>query len=316
MTKEAEQKKDENDDIKLDLEPMEGENQEEIVVKTDEPEEKKAEEPEKPAEKEIPVDAGIQELKRKLEEEANLRKAAESRTAEAETARKAAVDEAADSNIRLIETAIQKSDSDIIMIKQRLRAAMAENDVDGIVEAQSDLTKVISRKETLEQGKTAYEAKIKEAKAAPVIADPVEALAQRVTPRSADWVRKHPEFARDRRLFDKMIAAHQMTVADGISADTDEYFENIETLLKLRKPPAPKQDAGEDDALSEAAEPAQRRSSPPAAPVSRSAVTNSGTKSNVVRLTAAERDIASMMGMTDKEYATQKVQLIKEGKLK
>jgi phage I-like protein len=43
--------------------------------------------------------------------------------------------------------------------------------------------------------------------------------------------------------------------------------------------------------------------------------TSNGSK-NTVRLSAAEREAASDMGMSEKEYAAQKVALIKEGKLK
>jgi phage I-like protein len=66
--------------------------------------------------------------------------------------------------------------------------------------------------------------------------------------------------------------------------------------------------------MSTAASSTQRRSSPPAAPVSRSNNT-SGTRPNVVRLTAAEREMADNMGMKPEEYAKNKLALQKEGKL-
>ena len=66
--------------------------------------------------------------------------------------------------------------------------------------------------------------------------------------------------------------------------------------------------------MADSAKVTQRRSAPPAAPVSRSG-NGTGSSPNVVRLTSAEREIASMMGMTDKEYAKNKVALQKEGKL-
>jgi len=83
--------------------------------------------------------------------------------------------------------------------------------------------------------------------------------------------------------------------------------------MGFRKAPPPVDD-GEDVALSVAAAPTQKRTSLPAAPTTRTA---SGTpsKSQVVRLSAEMRDMASMMGMTPEDYAKNMVALRKEGKL-
>lgn len=50
---------------------------------------------------------------------------------------------------------------------------------------------------------------------------------------------------------------------------------------------------------------------PPPAPVER----YNNTRSNVVRLTRAEAEMAVALGMTDKEYAIHKRELQKQGKL-
>ena len=161
----------------------------------------------------------------------------------------------------------------------------------------------------LQTGRQQYEAVGKQ----PVKpADPVESLASQLTQRSADWVRSHPEYARDPAMTRRMVRAHEDAVDEGLKADTDEYFAFVETKLKIRKSEAPKQ---EESALSEASAPTQRRSAPPAAPVSRSGTGTGGTRSNVVSLNSAEREHARAMGMTDREYAIQKQALIKEGKL-
>jgi hypothetical protein len=304
----------EDDDLKIELEPLENEKADEIIVAKAEDEPKAEAKAQKEAE--IPLELGIQELKRKLEEEKNARIAAETTAKQAHDNLKTARSEVDDTNLKLIDNAIETVDRDVLLIKQNLKSALAEQNVDAIVELQSELSKAIGRKDSLEQGKTAYEQKMKEIKSAPApVADPVEALAAQLTPRSAAWVRSHPEYARDKRMFDKMIAAHQLTVSDGIQADSDEYFQNVESILKIRKPEPKVETEHEESALSEASAPTQRRSSPPAAPVSRAPATNSGNRPNVVRLTSAEREMASMLGMTDKEYAKNKVDLIKEGKM-
>ena len=104
-----------------------------------------------------------------------------------------------------------------------------------------------------------------------------------------------------------MIAAHNLVTADGIASDTPEYFASVEKVLGIGAPV-------EEDALSFASAPAQRRSAPAAAPVSRTG-TATGTRPNIVRLSAEEREMASMMGMTPEDYARNKVALKREGKL-
>ena len=121
-------------------------------------------------------------------------------------------------------------------------------------------------------------------------------------------MRRNPQFATDNRLYQKMLAAHNLAVADGIDPDTDDYFASIEDTLRIRS-------RNEyEDATSSAAKPLQRRSAPPAAPVSRSG-TPTGTRPNRVTLTAEEREMASMMGMTPEEYGRNKLALKKEGRM-
>ena len=117
-------------------------------------------------------------------------------------------------------------------MKQNLRDAIAAGDAD----AQADIMLSISRADSdlrqLQQGKQQYEA---QAAAAQTTEDPVEKIASRLTPRSADWVRAHPEYARDPAMTRRMVRAHEDAMDEGIKADTDEYFEFVETKLKIRK---------------------------------------------------------------------------------
>jgi hypothetical protein len=182
-----------------------------------------------------------------------------------------------------------------------------------VAEIQQEMANNSHRLNELERGKAAMEAKPRqEPPRTPVASDPVEALASQLSPRSAQWVRSHPEYATNPILREKMIAAHRLAVADSLAPDTDDYFSYVEGILKIRKSePAPVQG---EEATSTAAKPVQRRSSPPAAPVSRSG-TGDGSRPNVVKLTSEEREMAQMMGMTDKQYAENKLKLIQEGRM-
>ena len=301
----------EEDKLVIELEPLENEKAaEEIKVeKAEEPESKNNE----VQKTEISAEEGIRELKFRLEEERLARQEAERRMKQAADQANQAKSEVDDTNIRLIDSAIETVKGNQLALKRSYAEALAQGNHDEAADIQIQMSEVALQKMQLEQGKSAYEAKMKETRQAPPTEnDPVEVLASQLSPRSADWVRTHPEYARNPTLYQKMLAAHNLAMADGLTADTDEYFSSIEDTLKIRGRQPVQQ---EESALSSAATPVKQRAAPPAAPVSRSPTTNSGTRPNVIRLTAAEREMADMMGMTDQEYARNKAALIKEGKL-
>jgi hypothetical protein len=64
--------------------------------------------------------------------------------------------------------------------------------------------------------------------------DPVEAVIAtgNVSARSAAWLRAHPECITDPKLNARMLAAHHSALAEGVTVDSDEYFEMIENGVK------------------------------------------------------------------------------------
>jgi hypothetical protein len=264
---------------------------------------------ETPATNEIVGEEGIEELKRRLEAERQLRLDAEKRAREYAQRETSARNEIQDSNLTLVTNAIETVKQNNSILKSNYREAMSVGDFDRAAEIQEALSSNAAKLLQLEQGKQALESMPKQQPQLP--ADPVEALAAQLSPRSAAWLRRNPECATDQRLFQKMLAAHNLAMADGIEPDSDDYFEFVENTINIRKS-APKRvdPVADEDPTAAAAKPTQRRTSPPAAPVTRG-----GERSNVVRLTSQEREIAQMMGMSDKEYATHKLALQKEGKL-
>jgi hypothetical protein len=112
-------------------------------------------------------------------------------------------------------------------------------------------------------------------------------------------------------MYQKMVAAHNIAVADGYQPDSDDYFGQIEDTLKISKRVNTDYD---DDPTSGAAKVTQRRSAPPAAPVSRGGG-GTGSRPNEVRLTREEIETARDLGMTEKEYARNKMLLKKEGRM-
>jgi hypothetical protein len=264
-----------------------------------------------PVSRAIEPEEGVETLRAKLEQERNSRLDAERRAQAAAQAAASARTEVADSNLALVTNAIDTLKQNESVLKKSYAEAMSAGDYDRAAEVQAAMSTNSAKLLQLEQGKTALENAPKTQQtpaAAP--ADPVEALASQLSPRSAAWVRANPQFARDSRLYAKMIAAHNLAVADGLSADTDEYFEAVEDTLKMRREAPVSRDS---DPMSDAAKPVARRSAPAVAPVSRN--NTPGARPNVVRLTSAEREMAQMMGMSDQEYARNKLALQREGKL-
>lgn len=282
-------------------EPKKEEDTTEIVVAEEEKDQKPT----------LLAEDGIKELKFQLEQERLARAEAEKRAREAAEREAMAKNEVDETNLQLVNNAIDTVRRNNELLKASYREAMSIGDYDKAAEYQASMSENAAKLVQLENGRQAMESKPKaqpEAYRAPQ--DPVEMLASQLSPRSAAWVRRNPQFATDQRLFQKMIAAHNLAVADGLSPDSDEYFASVEDTLKV---PA-RATMEVDNPMTEAAKPTQRRSAPPAAPVTRSG-TGTGTRPNVVRLTAEEREMAQMMGMTEKEYALNKVALQKEGKL-
>lgn len=256
----------------------------------------------------VPAKEGIEELRAQLDAERARRRELERQKAEAERAAYVARADKEDTDIQLVSNAIDTLDRDTELMKQSLQYAMQIGDHARQVELQEEISDNKAKLLQLRNGLEAMRSRPKE-QMPPVHSDPVEAFASRLSSRSAEWVRAHPEFVRDPAKNRKMIAAHELAVADGIAPDTDEYFSAIEETLRVK----PQARVVEEEASSSAAKVVQRRdAAPAAAPVSR----GNASRPNVVRLTAAEREMADMMGMKPEDYARNKMALQKEGKLK
>ena len=299
----------EPEQIEIDIDTAEKTEKEPVK---DEVEVVKAEETPAVVEKKaIAPEEGLEEFKKRFEQERDARIQAERRAQQAALDAHKAKGEVHDTNLQLVTNAIDTINQQNEILKSHYSAAMSNGDYDRAAEIQNNMSANNAKLVSLEQGKTALENTPKPPPPRPAPpADPVEAIASQLSPRSAQWIRQHPEYARDKRLFQKMIAAHNLISADGIAPDTDEYFDSVERVLNIRQP----EPVRNDDATADAAKVTQRRSGPPAAPVSRSG-TGTGSRPNVVRLTAEEREMASAMKMTDQEYAKAKLALQKEGKL-
>lgn len=281
---------------------MTSENEDEEVVITVEVEDEPA--VEKAA---IPPEDGIAELRRQLEEERTARQNAERAAYDAKRDAHQARNNEDETNVQLVSNAIDTLRRDDEILKQNYQYAMSQGNFSAAADIQQEMSGNAAKLLQLSNGLEAMKARPKTPEPRQAPSDPVEAFAAQLSPKSADWVRKHPEYVKDAKLNRKMIAAHELAMADGVPVDSAEYFSAIEETLKIKAAP-PQTDTSDEYA----AKVTQRRdAAPAAAPVSR----GGSTRTNVVRLSAAEREMADMMGMKPEDYAKNKMALQKEGKL-
>jgi hypothetical protein len=252
------------------------------------------------------AEEGVAELKRKLEESETARSKAERERNEAVQRAYTANNEKEDTNLRLIESAIGQVAANSTMLEQAYSDALIAGDTTRAAKIMREMAANEAKALQLQNGKQS----LQESPRGPQRPlDPVEAFASQLSPKSAAWVRAHPEYATNPKLTQKMIAAHNMAVADGFAADTDDYFESVEEALKInRRAPAPARD---DDWSGEQFSDASRgqggrQVAPSAIPVSRD-VSPSGRSTRAVRLTKDEVEIAELTGQTPEQYYRNKM---------
>jgi hypothetical protein len=272
----------------------------------------------KPTPKILEPEEGLEKLKKQLADEQRDKVAAteRARAAEADAAAARASEttartEAADSRLHLVTTAIASVTQSLDVGERDYAQALADGDHARAAKINREMGRSQAKLEQLETAKQNIEQAPKVMLRPASAPDVVEQLAGRLSPRSAAWVREHPDYARDPRLNRKMIRAHEDAMDDGISPDTDAYFEAIETKLNLRTPAVA--DADIDTAPQRAT--GGRASAPAAAPVSRSGSGNGSARPRTMTLTKDMVEMAHSMGMTDQEYAKYRQELIDEGQI-
>lgn len=65
--------------------------------------------------------------------------------------------------------------------------------------------------------------------------DPVETFTKGMSSKSAAWIRSHPDCVTDPKKNARMLAAHNLAMADDIPVDSDDYFARIEAGITPAK---------------------------------------------------------------------------------
>ena len=178
------------------------------------------------------ADEGIAELKRKYEEAEQGRLKAERERNEAVQRAYTANNEKEDTNLRLIESAISQVAANSSMLEQGYADALTSGDTVRAAKIMREMAANEAKALQLQNGKQS----IQEApRSAPRPLDPIEdfIVTNKLGPRPAAWIRSHPEYALNPKLTQKMIAADNLVVADGLERGSDAYFEAVEDTLKI-----------------------------------------------------------------------------------
>ena len=246
------------------------------------------------------VEKALKKLTKKLGKEKEARQAAEAQARKsAEYARNATID-AQDSRIHLVGGAIETMKRDDEILTAHLKNAMEIGDFDRAAEIQKTLAVNAHKMMELERG---YQDLRNAPPPPPVQQAPpgemtVDDIIQKVTPRSAEWLRENKRHLPDSRSIRIMARAHEDAIDHGMVPESDQYFRFVENRLGINR----KQEFYDgDDAMSGAAKATKSRQSPPSAPVSRQPV-DSQTRPGVIRLTAEQVEAAKISGISPQEY--------------
>lgn len=153
------------------------------------------------------------------------------------------------SQIDTVENGIAQVEADSAAAERAYAAAFEAGDGMAMARAQRlmtqtavDRSKLIEAKQSLQEtAKRGPQQQREQPQQRRAPADPVEAVAAGMSPKSAAWIRAHPECITDPKLNDRMMAAHHQAKAEGITLDSDEYFERIEAGVKPVKQQAQQQ---------------------------------------------------------------------------
>ena len=182
--------------------------------------------------------------------------------------------------------------------KNALKSALEANDVDKITEAQDLLSKLSVEKEKVALAQAEKEMRSKQAEEEKATETSPQQPQAQISPRAQQWAEDNEWFGSDRVLTSAAMGIHEDLIQQGIDAESDEYYNQINKRMKEYFPQKFAQKTT-DEEVKPAKEPVQNVGS-----VSRR---SGGRKS--VKLTKSQVVIAKKLGVPLEEYA----KYVKEG---
>jgi hypothetical protein len=222
-----------------------------------------------------------------------------------------------ESSKAITDQATKRAEGAISAAEERLRIAHEEGDSTKIATAQTDLTNAVVAKgyapnvaaNLIRRVQTEMDADPK-TKAETTVTEPLPTVPE-PDPRAMEWQKSNQWFGQNKVMTSTAYGIHeQLVVEEGVDPDTDEYYNRIDAEMRKIFPGQFEDGSGgaETDVvdISEASSQANtpRRANTVVAPATR----NNGSKPpRTVKLTATEVRLAKRLGLSNEQYAIQKL---------
>ena len=184
--------------------------------------------------------------------------------------------------------------------KAKLKKAVEEQDTDAMATAQLEIGKLGAEQTRYEQIKLQEEARANAPKQEKEVEIP-QAQAQQPAikdPKAESWASENKWFGRDKVMTNVAYAIHEDLVNQGVDPRTDYYYTEIDKRMRDNLPHKFQQDSSSE-------EPAKQQPVQTVASANR----NRGTGRNVVKLSSSEAAIAKRLGLSNEQYASEKLKL-------
>lgn len=280
---------------------------------TDSAESEKA--PEQAAAQDAPIasdtDAALADLRQQLEREKSAREASQAaqRNAEAEAAQLRQRVQQGEISVRqaqliAVSRALDAHVAQLDGFREQYAQALAAGDFSKAAEIQAGMSEAAAKKVQLAAAKEQLEKAPEPAQAAvPTRSNPTEDALRAYTPRTQEWLRRHPEVISDPKRMQLAVAAHHAALAADHIPDSDAYFDAIERTMGYKADPA--------------AQSGGTRKPLPSAPPNRGSGMGNG-KPATLRLddmTPKMRQLAKEADMKPEEWLRNYNDLVSEGKV-
>ena len=183
--------------------------------------------------------------------------------------------------------------------KAKLKKAMDDQDSEAMAAAQLEIGKLGSDQARYEQMKANQENLAKEPKGKEVEIPQAPKQEAVKDPKAEAWATENEWFGRDKVMTNVAYAIHEDLVNQGVDPRTDYYYTEIDKRMRDNLPHKFEQDSSSTE------EPAKQ---PPVQTVA-GANRNRGTGRNVVKLSSSEAAIAKRLGLSNEQYASEKLKL-------
>jgi hypothetical protein len=196
---------------------------------------------------------------------------------------------------RLAE-ARSRVETQAVALKQIIRKAREEGDVDTETEAQQRLAALTLENSQIDAASAQWEAyRQRQAAPQPVVQQPVVQQPQQVDPRVEEWAERNKWYGRDTVMTHAAWGIHrQLIQAEGIDPSSDEYYDELDKRIRQAFPQKFEETQGNTQG--------RARNVQTVAPASRSSGINN-TARRTVRLTPSQVAIAKKLGVPLEEYA-------------